>query len=571
MAERLQESVEIIRRDRDRSREFLADVSHELRTPIAALRTFNELLVEGAGDDPTARKEFLETSRAQLERLDWLAQNLLELSKLDSGLVLLDLRPRRPPLVGRAGGRPGGTTARRRGVELTMDRPDAAIQIRHDPRADRPGRHEPRRQRDQVHAARRPRRRSRVSGRADGGATITSPTPASASSRPSCRGSSTGSSAARAPARPAAAAAGSAWRSSGASSRCTAARSRSRAGSAPGPRSGSRSRTQPRPPAADDSARVAETSPSPAPEPEPGARTLGSDMTDQPPQRPAAGRRRARRRPDAPTAPDTTEVPTLDDQVATGDTARPSTGRTGPRSAWLDPDRPAAEPSPDGRPVRDRGFSPHPSRRAHPVDRSRPVASRSRAERPEPRGIGLGTLSARRCCRRCSRRAAPSLAAAVRPAPSSGRRAPARRRSGANASRGPLAVDDSSAVVDAAAKVSPAVVRITRRAASTTDQLGGTIPETGVGSGIIFDPNGWILTNRHVVDAARRVQLTVELKDGREFTGTVYGIDTLTDLAIVKVDGDRPAGRRRSASRTTSRSASSRSRSAARSGRTRTA
>ncbi|HUQ44306.1 MAG TPA: HAMP domain-containing protein, partial [Candidatus Limnocylindria bacterium] len=48
MAERLQESVEIIRRDRDRSREFLADVSHELRTPIAALRTFNELLTEAS-------------------------------------------------------------------------------------------------------------------------------------------------------------------------------------------------------------------------------------------------------------------------------------------------------------------------------------------------------------------------------------------------------------------------------------------------------------------------------------------------------------------------------------------
>ena len=93
MAERLQQSIEIIRRDRDRSREFLADVSHELRTPIAALRTFNELMVEGAADDPSTRAEFLETSRAQLERLDWLAQNLLELSKLDSGLVLLDLRP----------------------------------------------------------------------------------------------------------------------------------------------------------------------------------------------------------------------------------------------------------------------------------------------------------------------------------------------------------------------------------------------------------------------------------------------------------------------------------------------
>ena len=93
MADRLQESVETIRRDRDRSRDFLADVSHELRTPLAALRTFNELLLEQAGDDPEARAEFLESSGQQIERLDWLAQNLLELSKLDSGLVLLDLRP----------------------------------------------------------------------------------------------------------------------------------------------------------------------------------------------------------------------------------------------------------------------------------------------------------------------------------------------------------------------------------------------------------------------------------------------------------------------------------------------
>jgi signal transduction histidine kinase len=133
MAERLQQSIEIIRRDRDRSREFLADVSHELRTPIAALRTFNELLTEGAADDPVARAEFLETSRAQLERLDWLAQNLLELSKLDSGLVLLDLRPEDlrssvEQAVGQA-----AATARRRGVELTFERPGAPIPIRHDP------------------------------------------------------------------------------------------------------------------------------------------------------------------------------------------------------------------------------------------------------------------------------------------------------------------------------------------------------------------------------------------------------------------------------------------------------
>ena len=133
MAQRLQRSVEIIRRDRDRSREFLADVSHELRTPIAALRTFNELLTEGAADDPAARAEFLETSRAQLERLDWLAQNLLELSKLDSGLVLLDLRPEDLRSAVEQAVEQAAATARRRGVELTMERPATPIQIRHDP------------------------------------------------------------------------------------------------------------------------------------------------------------------------------------------------------------------------------------------------------------------------------------------------------------------------------------------------------------------------------------------------------------------------------------------------------
>ena len=93
MADRLQESIDVISQDRDRSRAFLADVSHELRTPIAALRTFNELLRDGAGEDPETRDEFLEQSGRQIERLDWLATNLLELSKLDSGLIALDLRP----------------------------------------------------------------------------------------------------------------------------------------------------------------------------------------------------------------------------------------------------------------------------------------------------------------------------------------------------------------------------------------------------------------------------------------------------------------------------------------------
>jgi signal transduction histidine kinase len=133
MADRLEESVAIIRRDRDRSRDFLADVSHELRTPIAALLTFNELLSDQAGKDPVARAEFLESSRVQLERLDWLAQNLLELSKLDSGLVLLDLRPDDLRAAVQSAVEQATPAARRRGVDLKLTLPDAPLRIRHDP------------------------------------------------------------------------------------------------------------------------------------------------------------------------------------------------------------------------------------------------------------------------------------------------------------------------------------------------------------------------------------------------------------------------------------------------------
>jgi len=95
-----------------------------------------------------------------------------------------------------------------------------------------------------------------------------------------------------------------------------------------------------------------------------------------------------------------------------------------------------------------------------------------------------------------------------------------------------VSIDESSAVIDAAARVGPAVVKITTEGQST-DPF-GQVPSEGVGSGVIYDPNGWILTNRHVVADASK--LTVELKDGRQFEGRVYGIDTLTDLAIVKVE-----------------------------------
>jgi serine protease Do len=91
--------------------------------------------------------------------------------------------------------------------------------------------------------------------------------------------------------------------------------------------------------------------------------------------------------------------------------------------------------------------------------------------------------------------------------------------------------DDSAAVIASSSKVSPSVVKITS-AATAVDPLNGTQTD-GVGSGIIYDANGWILTNHHVIAGAGSIK--VETKDGQSFEGTVYGTDTLTDLAIVKV------------------------------------
>jgi signal transduction histidine kinase len=133
MAERLQESVTIISQDRDRSRDFVADVSHELRTPIAALRTFNELLLEGAAERPETREEFLRGSRQQIERLDWLAANLLELSKLDSGLVALQLRDEDLRTAVEDAVDHAMPMAERKGISLTVQVPRQPVIQPHDP------------------------------------------------------------------------------------------------------------------------------------------------------------------------------------------------------------------------------------------------------------------------------------------------------------------------------------------------------------------------------------------------------------------------------------------------------
>ena len=58
----------------------------------------------------------------------------------------------------------------------------------------------------------------------------------------------------------------------------------------------------------------------------------------------------------------------------------------------------------------------------------------------------------------------------------------------------------------------------------------------GMGSGVIVNPEGYVVTNHHVVEAAKTVK--VALLDKREFTGSIVGSDPQTDLAVIKIQGD---------------------------------
>jgi signal transduction histidine kinase len=73
-------------------REFVANASHELRTPLFSLGGFLELLEDEELDEPT-RREFLETMSGQVRRLTKLADDLLDLSKLDAGRLDVETEP----------------------------------------------------------------------------------------------------------------------------------------------------------------------------------------------------------------------------------------------------------------------------------------------------------------------------------------------------------------------------------------------------------------------------------------------------------------------------------------------
>ena len=73
--------------------EFVANVSHELRTPLSHIKGYTETLLGGAKDDPEVATRFLQTIERNVERLQLLIEDLLTISEIESGRVMLNLQP----------------------------------------------------------------------------------------------------------------------------------------------------------------------------------------------------------------------------------------------------------------------------------------------------------------------------------------------------------------------------------------------------------------------------------------------------------------------------------------------
>lgn len=100
-----------------------------------------------------------------------------------------------------------------------------------------------------------------------------------------------------------------------------------------------------------------------------------------------------------------------------------------------------------------------------------------------------------------------------------------------NLIQGGTLAEDEDSLTNVIAKCMNAVVSI-----DITMQTGYTSVLAGSGSGVIITPNGYIATCNHVIEGASTI--SVYLNDGSEYSATLVGADSLTDIAIIKIEGN---------------------------------
>jgi len=110
-----------IRRLETVRRDFISNLSHELRTPLASLKALAETLQDGALDDPPAARRFIDQIQIETDALTQMVTELLELSKIESGRLSLDLQPAAPCDLLNSASKRMQMQAERAGLTLRVD------------------------------------------------------------------------------------------------------------------------------------------------------------------------------------------------------------------------------------------------------------------------------------------------------------------------------------------------------------------------------------------------------------------------------------------------------------------
>ncbi|HAE92411.1 HAMP domain-containing sensor histidine kinase [Tissierella praeacuta] len=87
MANRLENSLSMLNREKVFLKNMISDISHQLKTPLSSLIVINDILLEDENMDLNIRQNFLETERSQLERMEWLTINLLKVARIEAGAI----------------------------------------------------------------------------------------------------------------------------------------------------------------------------------------------------------------------------------------------------------------------------------------------------------------------------------------------------------------------------------------------------------------------------------------------------------------------------------------------------
>jgi two-component system phosphate regulon sensor histidine kinase PhoR len=79
--------------------EFVSNVSHELRTPLASIKAYVEMLIDGEADDDKTKREFYDVIQNEANRLGRLIDNILNISRIESGLIKINKQPQSLAIV----------------------------------------------------------------------------------------------------------------------------------------------------------------------------------------------------------------------------------------------------------------------------------------------------------------------------------------------------------------------------------------------------------------------------------------------------------------------------------------